>query len=138
MPPQTVATAVQDAYAAVCTVLWSERTLLESLACTAVVTRLIPRRDSRADGTTAVRTASAEERQLVERLQLQEVLRSIVVDALAEATGTSARTLPALVLAAPEPWATMLAEHREALLALADDVAGLDVTAQLSLAEFLG
>lgn len=138
MPPQTVETSVHDAYAAVCTVLWAERDLLESLACTAVVARLIPHRHH---GETAVRTASATERELVERLQLQEVLRAVVVEALAEATGSSGSsvtTLPELVADAPEPWATMLAEHREALLALVGDVGGLDVTAQLSLAEFLG
>ena len=126
---------VADTYAAICAVLWSERSALESLACTVVVSQLIPR------GTNAIaaRPPSAPEVELTERLQLQEVLRAALVDGLVAALpARTPATLSDLAETAPEPWATMLREHRDALRTLLDDVTSLGVTPQRSLAEFLG
>ncbi|HJQ42731.1 MAG TPA: hypothetical protein VJ831_06585 [Jatrophihabitantaceae bacterium] len=126
---------VADHYAAICAVLWSERNVLESLACTAVVGQLIPRRRN----ALAVRPPSPTEIGLIERLQLQEVLRAAMVDELMEVLpGDAPATLGTLADTAPEPWATMFREHRDALRVLLDDVTSLGVARQRSLAEFLG
>lgn len=123
-----------DPYAAVCTVLWSERELLEALACSVVVRRLVGRTDD-----LAASHVDAEQAELLDRLSLQEVLRAAVVEAVDSVTGPGGpRSLYELAATAPEPWSTMLFEHREALRALATELSELTQLRQLSLAEFLG
>ena len=124
-----------DSYDALCAVLWSERNLLESLACTVVVGQLVPHARAAAR---SGRTPTAAELELIEQLQLQEVLRAAVSEAVAEAAGLAApATLAELATDAPEPWSTILLEHRAALRTLLDDIAALDVAPQLSLVEFV-
>jgi hypothetical protein len=125
---------VSDNYAAICAVLWSQRELLESLACTAVIAQLLPRRAA----ALAVRPRSDAHRAMIERLRLQEVLRAAMVEALKDDVARPApSTLAAIAADAPEPWATMLTEHREVLRSLLADVTSVDGVEQLSLAEFL-
>jgi hypothetical protein len=123
---------LDDHYAAVCAVLWSERDLLESLACTVLVDQLVSH-------TGAARRAAGEVRSdALHRLGLQEVLRAAIVEALTSATRTAPRaTLRELAESAPEPWRTMLAQHREALRSLAGDLRAMACVEQLSLQEFL-
>ena len=122
-----------DHYAAVCAVLWSERELLESLACTVIVAQLM------SSAGAASRAAGDVRSDVMHKLALQEVLRAAIVEALITATSAEpTATLRDLSEAAPEPWQTMLAEHRTALRALADDVGALADYEQLSLLEFLG
>jgi hypothetical protein len=124
--------ATEDHYAAVCAVLWSERELLESIACTVIVEQLV------ANGGAARHAADTIQQASLERLAAQEVLRAAIVEALITATATSPRaTLAELADEAPEPWQTILREHREALRLLASDLASLAVFDQLSLREFL-
>ena len=96
--------------------LWSERLLLRQ-----------------------VRTQPSDDAQLLAaatRLSELELLRAMESELLAETLGLlPSASLLELAAAAPEPWSTILADHRGALLALSDAL-GPDV-AQLSLAEFL-
>jgi hypothetical protein len=121
-----------DYYAAVCAVLWSERELLESLACTVVVEQMMTHAGA------ARRAADVLQHESLHRLGLQEVLRAAMVEALqATTSGPADATLTDLAAAAPEPWQTMLIEHREALRTLAADLHSLAGFDQLSLREFL-
>jgi hypothetical protein len=122
-------------FAAVCAVLWAERDLLGSLARTVVVGRLA----GTPSGTGVVLTPRrpvAGQRLVIERLRLQEVLRASVVDA-AVGPLTAPMTLAELAALAPEPWSTMLMDHRAALCGLVADLDSLAVLSQLSLTEFL-
>jgi hypothetical protein len=121
-----------DYYAAVCAVLWSERELLESLACTVVVEQLMTNAGA------ARQAADAIQHDSLHRLGLQEVLRAAMVEALQATTnGPADATLTDLAAAAPQPWQTMLVEHREALRTLAAELHSLAGFEQLSLREFL-
>jgi len=121
-----------DYYAAVSAVLWSERELLESLVCTVVVDQLMTH------GRSARRAASQLQRDSLGRLGLQEVLRSAMVESLqAVIDGPPNVTLRELAAYAPEPWQTVLTEHREALKTLAGDLRSVAGFEQLSLREFL-
>jgi hypothetical protein len=116
-------------------VLWAERDLLGSLARTVVVGRLA----GTPSGTGVVLTPRrpvAGQRLVIERLRLQEVLRASVVDA-AVGPLTGPMTLAELAALAPEPWSTMLMDHRTALCGLVADLDSLAVLSQLSLTEFL-
>lgn len=96
--------------------LWSERLLLRQV-------RSQPSDDAQ------LRAAAA-------RLSELELLRAMESELLAETLGLPpTASLLELAAAAPEPWSTILADHRGALLALSDAL-GPNV-AQLSLAEFL-
>jgi hypothetical protein len=122
-------------FAAVCAVLWVERDLLQALTRTVVVGRLAGA-PSAAGAVLTPRRASAGQRATLERVQLQEVLRAVVVDA-AVAPLTGPMTLAELAARAPEPWSTMLLDHRSALCGLAAELDSLGVLRQLSLSEFL-
>lgn len=96
--------------------LWSERLLLRQV-------RSQPSDD-------------AQLRAAATRLSELELLRAMESELLAETLGVPpTASLLELAAAAPEPWSTILADHRGALLALTDAL-GPNV-AQLSLAEFL-
>lgn len=120
-------------YAAVCAVLWSERELLESLSCAVIVEQLVSHAGA------ARRAADVVQHDAMQRLGLQEVLRAAIVDALLSVTlAPPTATLRDIAARAPEPWGTILYEHRESLLALSRDLASLADFEQLSLHEFLG
>jgi hypothetical protein len=119
-----------DSYAAVCAVLWSEREVLETLACTIVLGHLLAYSGG---SDPANRPLTHEQQDAIERLRMQEVLRAAVV----ETVGGSEPTLAELAALAPEPWATMLFEHLVALRTLAADLRTLRGFDQLSLTEFL-
>jgi hypothetical protein len=115
-----------DQYAAICAALWAERDLLQSLAAGLVADRITER-------------ASGPDPSAVDRLALQDVLRAAMVESLVATEGApSGATLPALVATAPEPWATMLADHGNAMRSLLVDIGFLGEVRQLSLGEFLG
>lgn len=119
-------------YAAVCAVLWSERELLESLACTVIVEQLISHTGA------ARQAADVVQHDAMHRLGLQEVLRGAIVDALLTVTSAPpTSTLRDIAGRAPEPWGTILYEHRDSLLALSVDLESLAGFHQLSLHEFL-
>ena len=119
-------------YAAVCAVLWSERELLESLACTVIVEQLMTHAGA------ARRAADDVQHDAMRRLGLQEVLRAAIVEALLTAISAPATTtLRELALTAPEPWGTMLREHHDSLAALSSDLQSLSGFEQLSLHDFL-
>src|SRR5437879_922160 len=118
-----------DHYAAICAALWAERRLLESLACASVVGRLMA--SDRLHGW-RVDAPSPEEVDMMEKLKLHEVLRAAMVEALLDAAhAPSGVTLAHLVITAPEPWSTMLADHRVALRELLADVESLSDVRQL-------
>lgn len=120
-------------YAAVCAVLWSERELLESLACTVIVEQLVSHAGA------ARQAADVVQHDAIHRLGLQEVLRGAIVDALLSLTAAPpTATLRDIAARAPEPWGTMLYEHRESLVLLSRDLHSLTDFEQLSLHEFLG
>ncbi len=101
-----------DAFAAVSTILWSEREALELLLFKLVEEQLVvtsgsPRWLSRAD---------AEVRAALDRMRAGEVVRAAEVEALAMSLGLPVETsLAELAAAAPEPWDLVLTEHRNAL-----------------------
>jgi hypothetical protein len=98
------------------TLLWSERLLLRRVRSQS----LLP---------SQLRASAA-------RLAELEVLRAMESELLAETLGLPpTATLAELAAAAPDPWATILADHRGALLALSDAVA--PVVRQRSLADYL-
>jgi hypothetical protein len=125
--------ASRDAhYAAVCAVLWSERELLESLACTVIVEQLMSHAGA------ARQAADVVQHDAMHRLGLQEVLRGAIVDALLTVTAAPpTASLRDIAARAPEPWGTILYEHRESLMALSRDLESLAGFEQLSLHEFL-
>ena len=132
-----ITTGFSDAsgFAAVCAVLWAERDVLQALTRTVVVGRLAASQAAPGSVLTP-RRPSAGQRPTLERLRLHEVLRAAIVDAaLAPLTGPT--TLAELAARAPEPWSTMLLEHRAALRDLVSDLDSLGVLRQRSLSEFL-
>jgi hypothetical protein len=99
--------------------LWRLRELLDDLLYRVVVQRLIL--DSGDTGWLA--HASRELDAAVREVHTAEALRAAKVDGIAGQLGLPAgSTLARLADAAPEPWRSMLHEHREALLGLVADV----------------
>lgn len=111
-----------DAFAAVSSILWSEREALELLLFKLVEEQLVvtsgaTRWLSRADG---------EVRAALDRVRAGEVIRAAEVEALALALGLPLETsLGELAQAAPEPWSTVLADHRTALRQLIFEIEGV-------------
>ena len=103
----------------VSTILWQERHLLELL-----VFKLEEQQLLLAAGRTRWLAMAADELDAVmEDLRHVELLRAIEVDATAAALGIAAGpSLAALAAAAPDPWDDLLAQHRTALLLLAEEV----------------
>ena len=123
----------EEQYAAICAALWAERDLMHALTVAMVNARLA------GDDPFGGEQRSDSERSAMDRLALQDVLRAAMVESLV-ATHEAPRgaTLPYLIVMAPEPWSTMLAEHGHALRGLLGDLTLLGDVQQLSLAEFLG
>jgi hypothetical protein len=109
-------------FAAVCSLLWSERELLEHVVFKLTEQRLVVGSGSSrwlAKATEEVRTAVA-------KIGGTEVLRAAEIEALAGVLHLPHETtLAELVAIAPEPWATLLAEHRDALRALVAEIEAL-------------
>jgi hypothetical protein len=103
----------------VSTILWQERDLLEQL-----VFKLEEQQLLLAAGRTRWLARAADELDAVmDDLRHVELLRAIEVDDTARVLGIAAGpSLAALAAAAPEPWDGLLAQHRDALVLLADEV----------------
>lgn len=101
-------------------ILWRERELLEALAFRLEVERMVL-----ASGRTRwLVHATREVESVLEDLRGTEVLRATAADEAAEELGlTPNPSLGALADAAPEPWAGILREHRDAMIASAREIA---------------
>lgn len=104
------------------TVLWRERELLDQLHYRLEVEQLVL-----ASGRSRWLAAAARDvDSLLSTIRETEVLRAVAADAAAEAVGmTSNPSLSALVEAAPEPWSSILGEHRQAFLEVTADIGAL-------------
>jgi len=104
------------------TVLWRERELLDQLHYRLEVEQLVL-----ASGRSRWLAAAARDVDtMLSTIRETEVLRAVAADAAAEAVGmTSNPSLSALVEAASEPWASILAEHRQAFLEVTADIGAL-------------
>jgi flagellar FlgN protein len=113
--PTSAAGVVADGFGAVSAVLWDERDTLELLQFKLTQENLLV-----ASGTTRwLHRADAEVRAALERLRLGEVARAAEAQAMARALAMPLdMTLAQLADIAPEPWSTLLGEHRTALRAL--------------------
>ncbi len=113
---------VQSGLGDVTSLLWHERGLLERLLATT--------------GANGQARDGSELAATVHELKLTEVARAAEVDALAGQLSLAAgTTLAQLADVAPEPWAWILGDHREALRDLTAELH--PTVAQLSLLEFL-
>jgi hypothetical protein len=100
----------------VCNLLWREREVLENVVYRLIQQELV----LKAGQIRWLAAANAEVEAASVALQGNEVLRSMECDALADLLGLMPGvTLAQLVEAAPEPWAGLLNEHRDALRELA-------------------
>jgi hypothetical protein len=107
------------AYNEVSTVLWEERGLLEGLAFTLEMQRivLLP------GNSRWVGRVCREVELALERLRPAQVARAVVVDDLGRDLGLGpAPTLRVLVESAEEPWREIFAAHRRAFLDLTAEV----------------
>lgn len=94
-----------------CLVLWRERELLDTLLYRLEVEQLV----LASNRTDHLMRAARDVEAVLETLRETEVLRATAADAAAEEIGCAPNpTLRQLADAAPEPWATILHEHREA------------------------
>jgi hypothetical protein len=100
-------------------VLWRERELLEGLLYRLEVEELVM-----AGGRTRWIAASARDvEDAARQIREVEVLRAVAADEAAETVGLAPNpSLSALATAADEPWASILNEHREALMVLSDEI----------------
>lgn len=113
----------------VASTLWRLRELLDTLLFKVVVQRLVL--DS--GQTRWLVNATRELAAALHEVQAAEVLRAAKVDRLADRLGVAVgSTLAELADAAPEPWATVLHEHRDALRVLVADVDAAAEAAELS------
>lgn len=94
-----------------CLVLWRERELLDTLLYRLEVEQLV----LAGNRTDQLMRAARDVEAVLETLRETEVLRATAADVAAEEIGCPpGATLRQLAEAAPEPWRTMLHEHREA------------------------
>jgi 2-succinyl-5-enolpyruvyl-6-hydroxy-3-cyclohexene-1-carboxylate synthase len=102
-------------FSAASNLLWQEREALELLLFKLVTEQLIVS----AGQTRWLARANDEVEQVAEKLCSIEVLRATEVDVLTDQMGRDdLHTLAELAAAAPEPWASIFTEHRDALLKL--------------------
>ncbi len=108
-------------FSEVSTLLWREREALQLLLFKLVEEQLIVS----AGHTRWLAQANDEIEAALDQLRGTEVLRAAEVDAIADDLGLIAPpTLAELEALAPEPWATLFGEHRQALLQLVAEVEG--------------
>ncbi len=100
-------------------VLWKERELLEGLLFRLETEALVM-----SSGRTRWLPAAARDvEDAVRQVRETELLRAVAADEAAAAVGLEPNpSLRALVAAADEPWASILAEHREAFSLLSDEI----------------
>lgn len=100
-------------------VLWHERELLEMLLFKLEEEQLL----LTAGRTNWLPHAANEVEAVLENIRKAELMRAVVADAAAESLGLESNpSLRALAEAAPEPWRTILIEHRDAFAAVAVQV----------------
>jgi flagellar FlgN protein len=101
-------------------VLWRERELLEALLYHLEVEELVMSTGRTRWLSNAARDVDAAAASLRE----VEVLRAVAADEAAEAAGLGPNSsIGELIATAPEPWRTILTEHRDNFLALTDEIA---------------
>jgi hypothetical protein len=106
-------------FSEVSTLLWRERDALQLLLFKLIEEQLIVS----AGQTRWLAHANNEIEAALDQLRGTEVLRAAEVDSIADDLGLSVPpTLAELEELAPQPWATLFAEHRQALLQLVDEV----------------
>jgi hypothetical protein len=110
-------------------VLWREREVMQLVLFKLTTERLVVA----AAETRWLAAANRELEGVLEQLRHIEVLRAVESDALAEQLGLpSDATLSVLAHSVDEPWSVILAEHRDALLQLAAEIAdAVDLNRQL-------
>lgn len=103
-------------------ILWRERELLELLAYKLELEQLVL-----ASGRTRwLANATREVEEVLQTLRETEVLRAVAADEVADELGLPpASTLSALAEAAPEPWQSILQDHRTAFLTATREIADL-------------
>jgi hypothetical protein len=117
--PMTRETVV---YNAASNALWLQRETLQTLLFRLVCEKLVLTSGSHR----WLARADDEVHAAVERLRSGELLRAAEVDELVRMLGLDAdASLGELAAAAPEPWGTLLADHRAALRTLAFEVQGV-------------
>jgi hypothetical protein len=106
-------------FAEVSTVLWTERELLELLLFKLEEEQLV----LASARTRWLAHATREVEMVIEQIRGAELSRAVAVDELAAELGLpSGPSLTALAEAAPSPWDEMLRDHRQAFLALTDEI----------------
>ena len=109
-------------YTAVSEALWMQRETLQTLLYRLVCEKLILMSGS--DRWLA--RADDEIRAVLDQLRSGELMRAVEVEELARLRGLDAdASLAELAAASPEPWRTLLADHRAALRSLVCDVQGV-------------
>jgi hypothetical protein len=117
--PAVTGPAAQTAFGALTDVLWREREVLEDLLFKLTAQQMV----LRSGESRWVARADAEVRAALEGLQDFEVLRAAEVDLLVRDYGLRADvSLRELAETAPEPWPTVLHDHREALRTLTVEI----------------
>jgi hypothetical protein len=102
-----------------CGVLWREREVVERVLFKLLGQQLV----LQAAQTRWLVAANSEIELAVNDLRVMEVMRCAEADRLAERLNlTPGATLADLAAAAPEPWGSILAEHRDALRDLASEI----------------
>ncbi|MDT0261546.1 flagellar export chaperone FlgN [Jatrophihabitans lederbergiae] len=115
----TTAESKTMGFSEISTLLWREREALQLLLFKLVEEQLIVS----AGQTRWLAQANDEVEAALLQLRGTDVLRAAEVDAVAEDLGlTGAPSLADLEATAPEPWATMFGEHRQALLLLSEEL----------------
>lgn len=106
-------------------ILWRERELLETLLYKLEVEQLVM-----ATGRTRWLLHAAKEVEVVlETIRETEILRAVAADEAAEQMGLASNpSLRALADATSEPWASILADHRDAFAAVAADITAMAET----------
>ena len=102
-----------------CLVLWRERELLDTLLYRLEVEQLV----LASNRTEHLMRAARDVEAVLETLRETEVLRATAADAAAAEIGCP--SLRQLADAAPEPWSTILHEHREAFAASTRQITAL-------------
>jgi hypothetical protein len=102
-----------------CGVLWREREVVERVLFKVLGQQLV----LQAAQTRWLVAANSEIELAVNDLRVMEVMRCAEADRLAERLSLApGATLADLAAAAPEPWGSILAEHRDALRDLASEI----------------
>lgn len=98
--------------------LWRQRNLLEMLMFKLEEEQLL----LAAGRTRWITAATREVEQVLEEIRATEVIRSALVDAIAPELGLAPNpSLRDLTVASPEPWSSLLDEHRRAFLTLTEE-----------------